>query len=397
MRRYLGGFGPARIDDVAAWSGIPKRRVAPVVERMRLRRFRDEDGKELLDLPRAPLPDPETPAPVRFLPTWDATLLVHARGTGILPEQYRPVVFDVKMPPSYPTFLVDGAVAGTWRHESGRIRIEPFRRLPREARRELAEEAERLAAFHVDERVETRRAVRPRVEAMATREKQAVFGPELFSFLQELRANNDREWFAANKHRYEEHVLEPALDFIEAFAPRLEKISQHFRADARPSGGSLFRIYRDTRFSKDKTPYKTNVGIHFRHQRAKDAHAPGYYLHIGPGEVFAGGGIWHPDTHAANRIREAIVAEPDRWRRATRAGTFARRLQLGGDSLKRVPSWADADHPYADDLRRKDFFGSTRLSDADVLAPGFVDEYARICRAAAPLMQFLCDALDVPY
>jgi uncharacterized protein (TIGR02453 family) len=226
---------------------------------------------------------------------------------------------------------------------------------------------------------------------------KATFGPGLFSFLADLRANNNREWFAANRLRYEEQLLEPAIAFIDAFAPRLEKISPQFRADARPSGGSLFRIYRDTRFSKDKTPYKTNVGIHFRHERAKDAHAPGYYLHIGPDEVFAGGGIWHPATEAATGIREAIVADPERWRRATRSGAFAKRLELGGDSLKRVPPWADPAHPFAEDLKRKDFFGSTRLSESDVLAPGFVDEYARVCRAAAPLMQFLCDALAVPY
>jgi uncharacterized protein (TIGR02453 family) len=232
---------------------------------------------------------------------------------------------------------------------------------------------------------------------VAKKTKQASFGPELFSFLADLRANNDREWFAANKDRYEQHLLEPALDFINAFAPRLEKISPHFRADARPSGGSLFRIYRDTRFSKDKTPYKTNLGIHFRHELAKDVNAPGYYLHIGPGEVFAGGGIWHPETEATTRIREAIVADPDRWKRATRGGAFAKRLELGGDSLKRVPPWADPAHPFADDLKRKDFFGWARLNEDDVLAPGFVDEYAGICRAVAPLMQFLCDALEVPY
>jgi uncharacterized protein (TIGR02453 family) len=232
---------------------------------------------------------------------------------------------------------------------------------------------------------------------MAATTKQAIFGPELFSFLEELRANNNREWFAANKDRYEEHLLEPALAFIDAFAPRLEKISPHFRADARPSGGSLFRIYRDTRFSKDKSPYKTNVGIHFRHERAKETSAPSYYLHIGPGEVFAGGGVWHPSTDGATRIREAIVAHPTQWRSATLSGAFAKRLHLGGDSLKRVPSWADAEHPFAEDLKRKDFFGSTRMSEEDVVAPGFVDEYARICRAAAPMMQFLCDALEVPY
>jgi uncharacterized protein (TIGR02453 family) len=232
---------------------------------------------------------------------------------------------------------------------------------------------------------------------MATSPTTASFGPELFSFLADLRANNDREWFAANRDRYEEHLLEPALAFINDFAPSLEKISPHFRADARPSGGSLFRIHRDTRFSKDKSPYKTNLGIHFRHERAKDVNAPGYYLHIGPGEVFAGGGIWHPPTEAATRIREAIVADPERWKKATRTGAFAKRLELGGDSLKRVPPWADAEHPYADDLRRKDFFGWARLGEDDVLAPGFVDQYAGICRAVAPLMSFLCDALEVPY
>jgi uncharacterized protein (TIGR02453 family) len=232
---------------------------------------------------------------------------------------------------------------------------------------------------------------------MARTTTEASFGPGLFTFLTDLQANNNREWFAANKDRYEEQLLEPALAFINAFAPRLEKISPHFRADARPSGGSLFRIYRDTRFAKDKSPYKTNVGIHFRHDRAKDAHAPGYYLHIGPDEIFAGGGIWHPATEAATAIREAIVADPERWRTATRTGAFAKQLSLGGDALKRVPSWADLGHPFADDLKRKDFFASARLSRSDAIAPGLVDEYARICRAAAPFMHFLCDALAVSY
>jgi uncharacterized protein (TIGR02453 family) len=113
--------------------------------------------------------------------------------------------------------------------------------------------------------------------------------------------------------------------------------------------------------------------------------------------VVAGGGIWPPPTEEATRIREAIVSDPERWRRATRVGAFAKRLELGGDSLKRVPSWADSEHPFADDLKRKDYFGWARLSEDDVVGKGFVDEYARICRAASPLMHFLCDALDVPY
>ena len=232
---------------------------------------------------------------------------------------------------------------------------------------------------------------------MATKTAQASFSPQLFSFLAELRANNNRDWFADNKHRYEEYLLEPALEFIAEFAPRLEKISPHIRADARPSGGSLFRIHRDTRFSKDKSPYKTNLGIHFRHELAKDVQAPGFYLHLGPDGVFAGGGTWHPGTAGATRIREAIVDDPGRWRRATRTGAFAKRLELGGDSLRRVPSWADPEHPFADDLRRKDFFGWARLSEDDATAPGFVNEYAKLCRAASPLMRFICDALEVPF
>lgn len=147
VRRYLGGFGPASRKDIANWAGVSVSTLSSAFERMRLRRFRDERGEELLDLPGAPLPDAETPAPVRFLPTWDATLLVHARRTQILPERFRPKVFHVKVPQSVPTFLIDGQVAGTWRHEGGRVRFEAFEPLPRSARKELTEEAQRLEAW----------------------------------------------------------------------------------------------------------------------------------------------------------------------------------------------------------------------------------------------------------
>ena len=147
VRRYLGGFGPAPLADIANWAGLPVNPLRPIVERLELRRLRDEQGRELLDLPDAPLPDPHTPAPVRFLPTWEAALLVHARRALILPEAYRPLIFNTKMPQSVPTFLVDGAVAGTWRHEKGRIEIKPFGDLSTTARREVDDEAERLAAF----------------------------------------------------------------------------------------------------------------------------------------------------------------------------------------------------------------------------------------------------------
>jgi winged helix DNA-binding protein len=148
VRRYLQAFGPAPKTDIADWAGLKVTAIAAALERLDLRRFQDGQGKELLDLPRAPLPDPETPAPVRFLPVWDATLLVHARRTGILPEQYRSRVFNVKTPHSVNTFLVDGQVAGTWRYEKERVKLEPFGRLTKAARSAADEEAERLAAFH---------------------------------------------------------------------------------------------------------------------------------------------------------------------------------------------------------------------------------------------------------
>jgi hypothetical protein len=148
VRRYLAAFGPASRADVASWAGMRPTDVAPALERLTLRRFRSEDGEELLDLPRAPLPAADTPAPVRLLPTWDATLLVHARRTGILPEEHRPRIFNTRSPQSFPTFLVDGAVAGTWRYEDGRVTLEPFERLDRATMRELRAEAERMAAFH---------------------------------------------------------------------------------------------------------------------------------------------------------------------------------------------------------------------------------------------------------
>jgi hypothetical protein len=148
VRRYLSGFGPGSVKDLANWAGLPVALVKPVVEGLELRRFRDERGNELVDLPRAPLPEGDTPAPVRFLPVWDATLLAHARRTQILPEQHRARVFSTKTPQSMNTFLVDGRVAGTWRYERGRVVLAPFKRLGRDVRREVDAEAERLATFH---------------------------------------------------------------------------------------------------------------------------------------------------------------------------------------------------------------------------------------------------------
>ena len=217
------------------------------------------------------------------------------------------------------------------------------------------------------------------------------FAPELFRFLKDLKANNDRAWFAENKDRYEREVREPALAFVEDFAPHLHDISPHFVADPRPSGGSLFRIHRDTRFSKDKAPYKTQVGIHFRHERAKDAHTPGFYLHLQPGSVFAAVGIWHPDAPALTNIREAIVADPQAWRRASEG------VRLGGESLKRAPAGFDPEHPLVEDLKRKDFIASVELTQKEACSAGFLERFAGTCRETSPLVRFLCEALDLPY
>ncbi|MDX1447874.1 MAG: DUF2461 domain-containing protein [Acidimicrobiia bacterium] len=223
------------------------------------------------------------------------------------------------------------------------------------------------------------------------------FTPATFAFLRDLAANNDRQWFATNKDRYIEKVQEPALEFITDFGPRLQKISPHFTADARVVGGSLFRIQRDTRFSKDKTPYKQNTGVQFRHEAAKDAHAPGFYLHLEPSGSFMGVGLWRPETAVAYQIRHHIAEHPDDWKRATRSRKFRATFELGGDALVNPPKGFDADHPLVDDLKRKDFIASTPLSQKTITSDGFIDEFTALCRTATPFMRFLCDATGVPF
>jgi len=221
--------------------------------------------------------------------------------------------------------------------------------------------------------------------------------PELFQFFNELKENNNREWFEANKQRYEDDVREPLLNFVTDFGVRLAEISPHYVADARKSGGSLFRIYRDVRFSKDKTPYKTAAGMQFRHESGKDVHAPGFYLHLEPGGVFVGIGIWQPDNQTLGKIRDAIVDHSTRWEAAKTDPAFAAMYTLGGESLKRAPKGYDPDHPLVEDLKRKDFIASTQFSEAETCAPDFIDHFAGACRAATPFMEFLTTAVGLPY
>lgn len=225
----------------------------------------------------------------------------------------------------------------------------------------------------------------------------AIFGPQLFSFLRELKRNNNREWFQENKERYLREVRDPMLVFIEAFGRPLDGISRNFLADPRPTGGSMFRIYRDTRFSKSKEPYKTHAAAQFRHVAGKDVHAPGFYLHLEPGSVFAGAGLWHPDAKTANLIRGAIAADPAGWKRATGGRTFKRDFTFEGDSLKRPPRGFDADHPLIEDLKRKDFIVITGYTQRQACAPDFLGRFTRTCRTAAPMMRFLTEAIGLAW
>ena len=160
---------------------------------------------------------------------------------------------------------------------------------------------------------------------------------------------------------------------------------------------SLFRIYRDTRFSKDKSPYKTAAGIHFRHDSAKDAHTPGFYVHIAPGECFVGLGIWHPDSKTLRKIREHIVDDPAAWKKVSRSKAFAGAYDLAGDSLKRAPRGFDPEHPLIEDLRRKDFIGVKTVPQSFITGADLPKELARTFRSGVPLVRFLCDALSVPF
>lgn len=229
---------------------------------------------------------------------------------------------------------------------------------------------------------------------------RAHFTKAVFDFLRELEQNNERSWWEDNKERYVSVIREPSLEFVNEFGDRLSGISPHFVADSRTVGGSLMRPYRDTRFSKDKTPYKTNVGIQFRHEQGKDVHAPGFYLHLEPRSCFAGVGLWHPETPVARQIRQAISDDPRGWKKAAKGKAFTDVWNTDQDEdemLKRVPKDLDQDHPYPDDLRQKSFIAGTRLSQSQVTSKTFAGDLAAMYKVAAGYTRFLCDAIGVPF
>jgi len=223
------------------------------------------------------------------------------------------------------------------------------------------------------------------------------FAKQTFSFLSSLAANNERAWFEEHKQEYEDLVRTPALDFIEGMAKDLPSISRHFRAVPKKVGGSLMRVQRNLRFSRDKTPYKTNIGMHFRHEVGKDIHAPGYYVHIEPGECFVAVGLWHPEADVLFKVREAILKKGEAWVAARDDRNFRKHFRLEGDALVNAPRGYAKDHPLVEDLKRKDFIAVASLSKTEVLSGNFRPLVAERFRQAAPYMRFLCQALDLQF
>jgi uncharacterized protein (TIGR02453 family) len=227
-------------------------------------------------------------------------------------------------------------------------------------------------------------------------DEKRYFTPDLFRFLSQLKRNNDREWFAANKARYEAAVRDPVLRFIADFAPILVRISPHFVADASPNGGSMMRIYRDMRFSKDKSPYKTEVAILFSHENGKEE-APAFYLRFEPGNSMAGGGLWRPEPKTAKKIRDAIAKDPEKWKRATATSAFRASFGMGGESLTRPPCGYGEDHPFIEDIKRKDFVAAATLRDSEVYGASFQGTLMKRFQALAPYLRFLTEAAGLPF
>ncbi len=226
--------------------------------------------------------------------------------------------------------------------------------------------------------------------------KQSYFTPKLFKFLKELKANNEKPWFEKNKERYLAEVREPFLQFIADFAPRLRAINPHFVADPRPVGGSFFRIYRDVRFSKDKAPYKTHAAAKFNHELGKDVHAPGFYLHLEPGQIFGGGGIWKPDPTATRKIRAAIAEDSAKFKRILNAKSFKKHCTIIGDQLVRAPKGFDPDDPMIEYLRYKDFLITSNFTQKQVCSAEFMDLWVNTIKTYMPYTTFLCESIGLP-
>jgi uncharacterized protein (TIGR02453 family) len=225
----------------------------------------------------------------------------------------------------------------------------------------------------------------------------AHFTPDFLGFLRELARHNNRDWFNANKERYEGSVRDPFLRFVADLQPLLKKISPHFVADPSPVGGSMMRIYRDTRFSKDKTPYKTAVTAHFWHSKGKEGATPAFYLRLQPSDASVGAGIWHPEPGALRKIRKAIVDDSNTWERVKDERTFRSSCRMAGESLKRPPPGFDAKHPFIEDIKRKDFATSAPLDDGRVASATFMDDVLEAFRMSSPFLAFVTKAVGLSF
>jgi uncharacterized protein (TIGR02453 family) len=235
---------------------------------------------------------------------------------------------------------------------------------------------------------------RKRFDAAAARRvilMAAHFSAAFFSFLRDLKRHNTREWFADNRARYEADIETPMRQFITDFGERLRGISRAYVADSRRAGGSMFRIYRDTRFSHDKSPFKTWIAARFAHEaRRKVESVPAFYLHLEPRSSYGGGGVYHLDTPSLTRLRHHIVSSPRQWAAVLESG-----VAIEGDRLKRVPAGFDPSHRFADDLKRKDLYCLDEFTEAQVVAADFLDRYTGSCERAVPLLAFLTTALGL--
>ena len=220
---------------------------------------------------------------------------------------------------------------------------------------------------------------------------------DAFKFFRDLSRHNERAWFHANKARYEAVVRDPFLRLIADLADPLATISPHFVADPKPVGGSLFRIQRDTRFANDKSPYKTWAGARFFHARGKQVEAPLFYLQIAPGDCFVAAGLWHPQPETQRRVRNFLVDNPAAWKRAVHTPAFRKRFELGGESLSRPPRGFDPGHELIEDLKRKDFVVSRTFEDKMALDPRLRHGVIQDCKRMAPMIDYLCAALDLEF
>jgi len=223
---------------------------------------------------------------------------------------------------------------------------------------------------------------------------KGYFTRGLFEFLKDLSSHNNRDWFTANQERYEQQVRDPFLHLITDLGPGLKKINPRIIADPRPNRGSMMRIHRDIRFSKDKSPYKTFVAARFWHQKGKDGAMPAYYLRLAPESSLIGGGVWHPETPAVRKIRDRIVSRPKDWQRVTANFRSRSGNGMAGESLQRSPAGYDPNNPLIEDIKRKDFALFSPLTQRDVCGSDFLDLVLENFRSMDPFVEFLTKAIE---